>query len=82
MTRMLGQGLGQGANNHLHPCHAAFKMVPMGFCAASSVAQQRGEIVCVTTGCKELDSILEGAVALHALSSCACHISASHQHHT
>jgi hypothetical protein len=33
----------------------------MGFTTASIVAEQRAEIIQVTTGCKELDSILEGA---------------------
>jgi hypothetical protein len=38
----------------------AWKLVPMGFTTASVVAEQRGEIIQVTTGCKELDTILEG----------------------
>ena len=33
----------------------------MGFTTAAVVAEQRGDIIQVTTGCKELDSILEGA---------------------
>ncbi|KAL6749248.1 DNA repair protein RAD51-like protein 1-like protein [Haematococcus lacustris] len=41
---------------------AAWKLVPMGFTTAAVVAEQRGEIVQVTTGCKELDSILEGGI--------------------
>jgi hypothetical protein len=41
-------------------CTAAWKLVPMGFTTASIVAEQRGEIIQVTTGCKELDTILEG----------------------
>jgi hypothetical protein len=32
----------------------------MGFTTASIVAEQRGEIIQITTGCKELDTILEG----------------------
>jgi DNA repair protein RAD51 len=38
----------------------AWKLVPMGFTTASVVAEQRAEIIQITTGCKELDSILEG----------------------
>jgi hypothetical protein len=41
--------------------YTAFKIVPMGFTSASIVAEQRGEIITITTGCKELDNILEGA---------------------
>jgi hypothetical protein len=33
----------------------------MGFTTASIVAEQRSEIIQITTGCKELDQILEGA---------------------
>jgi uncharacterized protein YjlB len=32
----------------------------MGFTTASIVAEQRAELIKVTTGCKELDNILEG----------------------
>lgn len=32
----------------------------MGFTTASIVAEQRGEIIQITTGCKELDTILDG----------------------
>jgi DNA repair protein RAD51 len=32
----------------------------MGFTTAAIVAEQRGAIAQITTGCKELDSILEG----------------------
>ena len=32
----------------------------MGFTTATTIAEQRGDIVQITTGCKELDSILEG----------------------
>lgn len=38
----------------------AEKLTPMGFTTAAIVAQQRSEIIAITTGCKELDSILEG----------------------
>lgn len=39
---------------------AAFKMIPMGFTTATVIQQQRGEIIQITTGSKELDTILEG----------------------
>ncbi len=39
---------------------AAFKLIPMGFTTAAAVAEQRKEVISITTGCKELDSILEG----------------------
>jgi hypothetical protein len=45
----------------LLPCGtAAWKLVPMGFTTAAIVAEQRAELIKVTTGCKELDDILEG----------------------
>ena len=40
----------------------AWKLVPMGFTTAAIVAQQRGELIQITTGCKELDAILEGGI--------------------
>lgn len=40
----------------------AWKLVPMGFTTASIVAEQRSELIKVTTGCKELDDILEGGI--------------------
>ena len=40
--------------------HAAWKVVPMGFSPASVIYQQRNEIVMLTTGCKDIDQILEG----------------------
>lgn len=40
----------------------ACKMVPMSFCSAAVVAQQRADVIKLTTGCKELDSILEGGI--------------------
>lgn len=42
--------------------HAAWNMVPMGFTTATVVAQMRGEIIKLTTGCKEFDDILEGGM--------------------
>jgi len=38
----------------------AFKLVPMGFTTATIVAEQRKEVITISTGCKELDTILEG----------------------
>ncbi|GMH41412.1 hypothetical protein BSKO_09322 [Bryopsis sp. KO-2023] len=38
----------------------AFKHVFMGFTTAADVAQQRKELLHITTGCKDLDDILEG----------------------
>ena len=32
----------------------------MGFTTAAVVAEQRGDIIQITTGCKEFDTILEG----------------------
>lgn len=43
---------------------AAWKLVPMGFTTATIVAEQRGDIIQITTGCKELDTILEGTSPL------------------
>jgi len=36
--------------------------VPMGFTTATTIAEQRGDIIQITTGCKELDTILVGMV--------------------
>ncbi|KAK9834052.1 hypothetical protein WJX81_005963 [Elliptochloris bilobata] len=38
----------------------AWKVVPMGFTTATVIAEQRVEIVQITTGCKEFDTVLEG----------------------
>lgn len=35
----------------------------MGFTTAKVVAEQRSDIIKVSTGCKELDEILEGVVS-------------------
>ena len=40
----------------------AWKLCPMGFTTASIVAEQRSDLVTVTTGSKELDSILDGGL--------------------
>lgn len=50
---------------------AAWKLVPMGFTTAAIVAEQRAELIKVTTGCKELDDILEG----EAEADCVCPVS-------
>ena len=39
---------------------AAWKVIPMGFTTATMIAEQRQDMIQVCTGCKELDSILEG----------------------
>ena len=53
-------------------CHAievsscmmtAWKLVPMGFTTATMIAEQRQDMIQVSTGCKELDSVLEGALS-------------------
>jgi hypothetical protein len=49
---------------HLLVALAAWKLVPMGFTTAAIVAEQRAELIKVTTGCKELDDILEGTGGL------------------
>lgn len=36
----------------------------MGFTTASAVQQQRGDLIQITTGSKELDGILDGALLL------------------
>ena len=41
--------------------NAAWKLVPMGFTTATIVAESRADIIQITTGCKELDTILEGS---------------------
>jgi DNA repair protein RAD51 len=40
----------------------AWKLCPMGFTTASVVAEARGDLITVTTGSKELDTILEGGL--------------------
>lgn len=44
----------------LFPCTSAYKHVYMGFTTAANVADQRKGLLHLTTGCKELDDILEG----------------------
>ncbi len=39
---------------------AAATLVPMGFTTATEVHQTRKDMVQITTGCKELDKLLEG----------------------
>ena len=41
----------------------------MGFTTAAIVAEQRGDIIQVTTGCKAVDDILEGALCSSSSSS-------------
>lgn len=44
--------------------------MPMGFTTAAIVAEQRQELIKVTTGCKELDDILEGtSTSSHVLTA-------------
>lgn len=40
----------------------ASKLVPMGFTTATEYHKQRQEIIHITTGCKELDKMLEGGI--------------------
>ena len=47
---------------HALLCHAAFKLVHMGFTTASSVMEQRKDNVRIGTGCKDLNNILEGVL--------------------
>lgn len=39
----------------------------MGFTTATIVAEQRGEIINISTGCKELDAVLEGGIETGAI---------------
>ena len=43
----------------------AWKIIPMGFTTAAVIQEQRGDVIQITTGCKELDNILEGVHAAH-----------------
>ena len=36
----------------------------MGFTTAAVIQEQRGDVIQITTGCKELDNILEGVWCL------------------
>lgn len=40
---------------------AAFKLVHMGFTTATSIMEQRKDNIRISTGCKEFDTVLEGA---------------------
>lgn len=46
---------------------AAAKYVPMGFTTAAAHHQQRSELISLTTGCKELDNILQGGIETGAI---------------
>lgn len=41
---------------------AAFKLVPMGFSTATDILQQRQQVIHITTGSKELDTLLQGGI--------------------
>jgi len=41
---------------------AAFKIVPMGFSTATDILQQRQQVIHITTGSKELDTLLQGGI--------------------
>lgn len=45
----------------------------MGFTTAAIVAEQRAELIKVTTGCKELDNILDGAWKVVCAGECVLH---------
>jgi len=45
-------------------CHAAFKLVHMGFTTASCIMESRKDNIRISTGCKDLDNILEGRTYL------------------
>ena len=45
----------------------------MGFTTAAVVAHQRGDIIQISTGCKELDNILEGMAQDVCFHACTVH---------
>eukprot|EP00210_Caulerpa_lentillifera_P000656 g633.t1 len=45
----------------------AFKLIPMGFTTAATIALQRKQIIRITTGCKDLDAILGGGIETGSL---------------
>ena len=55
-----GGALCTAENPDKQACAAAWKVIPMGFTTATMIAEQRQDMIQVCTGCKELDSILEG----------------------
>jgi Rad51 len=53
-------------------CAAAGKNCYMGFVTATEIAMQRRELLKITTGCKEVDAILEGAAPVCRLQARPC----------
>lgn len=41
---------------------AATQLIPMGFCTAADVSRERETLIKITTGCKDLDTLLEGGI--------------------
>ena len=43
-------------------CRVAAKIVPMGFTTATEMHARRADLICITTGSKQLDTLLAGGV--------------------
>lgn len=43
---------------------SAHKIIPLGFQSATEVHARRSELVCITTGSKQLDTLLGGCTVL------------------
>lgn len=53
------------ATNLSHDHFSALKIIPLGFQSATEVHARRSELVCITTGSKQLDTLLAGAQSLY-----------------
>lgn len=53
--------LGWVSANGLLNTSTAHKIIPLGFQSATEVHARRSELVCITTGSKQLDTLLGGA---------------------
>jgi DNA repair protein RAD51 len=52
----------KSVHNRLSDTSLAHKIIPLGFQSATEVHARRSELVCITTGSKQLDTLLGGMV--------------------
>lgn len=59
------KGISEGKATKL--LEESFKRVPMGFTSANHINQKRADIIYLTTGCRELDKLLNGGIETGSL---------------
>jgi len=60
--KIISEGARRLVRLYTHTAHAriAQKIIPLGFQSATEVHARRSELVCITTGSKQLDTLLGG----------------------